>query len=175
MALAVRHACGHPRPGRRVQWRVVHGHRSTATVVRVPPGGCRCLAPRLQISELLAGPVEDKLRGSRTTAPGTSIHTAQAEMNTIAARLAAAYPLSNQGRGAMVASLEEKLVARLRPSVMALAGAVGFVWLIGCANVTGLALTRGCGHGRDTQSARPSNAARFRGDSRTRFPFGRGP
>jgi putative ABC transport system permease protein len=73
---------------------------------------------------------------------GTSIQTAQADINTIAARLSGVYPASNKGRGALVVSLKEDIVTDLRPSVEALAGAVAFVLLIGCANVASLLIAR---------------------------------
>ncbi|HWZ32165.1 MAG TPA: ABC transporter permease [Bryobacteraceae bacterium] len=67
---------------------------------------------------------------------------AQAEMTTIAARLAAAYPDSNRDRGTLVVPLKEIVVQDLRPTVIALAGAVAFVLLIACANVAGLFASR---------------------------------
>jgi putative ABC transport system permease protein len=73
---------------------------------------------------------------------GASIQTAQADLDTIAARLARTYPVSNKGLGAMVISLKEDMVTDLRPSVVALAGAVAFVLLIGCANVASLLIAR---------------------------------
>ena len=80
---------------------------------------------------------------------GASIQTAQADMDTVAARLAGSYPGSNKGRGAIVVSLQEDLVTDLRPSVMALAGAVAFVLLIGCANVASLLIARMVARGRE--------------------------
>jgi putative ABC transport system permease protein len=73
---------------------------------------------------------------------GVSLEQAQAEMNTVTARLAAAYPASNKGRSATVISLKDTVVASLRPAVLALAGAVAFVLLIGCANVASLLVAR---------------------------------
>ena len=75
-------------------------------------------------------------------APGVSIAQAQPEMTTIAARLAAAYPDTNRDRGAQVVSLKEIVVGNIRPTILALAGAVGFVLLIACTNVAGLFAAR---------------------------------
>ena len=75
-------------------------------------------------------------------APGVALEQAQAEMTTISARLAAAYPASNKDRGASVVPLKEIVVQDLKPTVAALAGAVGFVLLIACANVAGLFASR---------------------------------
>jgi putative ABC transport system permease protein len=74
--------------------------------------------------------------------PGVSVSEAQAEMSGIAARLASAYPASNRDRGAYVVPLKEIVVKDLRPAVTGLAFAVGFVLLIGCANVAGLFASR---------------------------------
>ncbi len=72
----------------------------------------------------------------------TSLASAQAEMNGIGARLAAAYPDTNAGRTIVVLSLRDNMVVRRRPLIMALAWAVGFVLLIGCANIAGLMIAR---------------------------------
>ena len=73
---------------------------------------------------------------------GATIQTAQSEMDGVTARLAAAYPDSNNGRGATVVSFRENLVDRRRPTMIALTGAVAFVLLIGCANIAGLLIAR---------------------------------
>jgi putative ABC transport system permease protein len=73
---------------------------------------------------------------------GVSIQKAQAEMGAVAARLAAAYPASNKGKGAMVLSFKEDIVADLKPSLTALTGAVAFVLLMACTNVASLLIAR---------------------------------
>jgi len=73
---------------------------------------------------------------------GASVQAAQSEMNALMSRLARSYPVSNKGRSAEVVPLKEDVVSDLRPSVIALAGAVVFVLLIACANVAGLLIAR---------------------------------
>jgi predicted permease len=73
---------------------------------------------------------------------GVSAGQADAEMQSIAASLARAHPTTNEGLGARVAGLREHLFGDQRPALVALAGAVGLVLLIVCANLAGLLLAR---------------------------------
>ncbi|MDX2153013.1 MAG: ABC transporter permease [Bryobacteraceae bacterium] len=80
--------------------------------------------------------------------PGVSIEQAQAEMSTIAARLARQYP--GQVRPEVVVSpLKEELLGHLRTPLLTLLGAVGFVLLIGCVHAANLMLSRGAGRRKE--------------------------
>ena len=75
--------------------------------------------------------------------PGVSIESARAEMATITGRLAQEYPDSNEGlTAAMIEPLHAQMVGDIRAGMLTVFAAVGFVLLIGCANIANLVLAR---------------------------------
>ena len=75
-------------------------------------------------------------------APGVSPDQARAEMTGIAAQLARAYPKENEAIFFVMTGFRERIAGKIRPLLLVLLGAVGFVLLIACANVANLVLTR---------------------------------
>ena len=75
-------------------------------------------------------------------ADGMPQEQAQREMTVIASRLATTYPDSNTGWGARVVAAQQQLVTTVKPALMLITGAVGFLLLIVCANVANLILAR---------------------------------
>src|SRR5256885_957391 len=68
---------------------------------------------------------------------------AQAEMDTISARLAREFPRTDgRGWGAVVIPMQEDIVGNSRTTLLMLLGAVGLVLLIACANAGNLLFTR---------------------------------
>ncbi|MGI9088313.1 MAG: ABC transporter permease [Chthoniobacterales bacterium] len=81
--------------------------------------------------------------------PGVTIEKAQAELSTIAARLAKQYPESNSKIGVNVTRLLENQVGQYRSSLALLRGAVALVLLIACVNLANLLAARGAARARE--------------------------
>ena len=95
--------------------------------------------------------------------PGVSIDQAQAQMDTISARLAHAYPESNKGRGIKVELFADTIVGpELRQSLYLLLAAAGMVLLIACANIANLTLARGVVREREVAIRASLGAGRWR-------------
>lgn len=95
-------------------------------------------------------------------ADGVSLERAVEDVERVAALLEAAHPESNTGRGARLEPLHEAMVGDARPALHMLAGAVGLLLLIVCANVASLVLARATGRGREVALRRALGASRGR-------------
>lgn len=82
--------------------------------------------------------------------PGATTEQARADMAVIAQNIARISPSTNKDWGVTIQPLREALIGReLRVTSLALAGVVGFVLLMACANVANLMLALGAGRTRE--------------------------
>ena len=90
------------------------------------------------------------LKGIGRLRPGVSFTQAQADLTNVAEGLAQQYPQYDRNSTAYLVAVDEQIVGRdVRRALWVLLGAVGFILLIACTNVTNLLLVRASGRQRE--------------------------
>ena len=131
-------------PGKAIQL----GNRSY-TVLGVLPAGFAVVQPGVDIWLPLALDAADAAASSGRTLmvvarlkPGVAVEKATSELDAIGGGLEQANPVLNSGWRPSVYPLQEEVVGKVHDPLMVLMAAVGFLLLMGCANVANLLLAR---------------------------------
>jgi putative ABC transport system permease protein len=94
--------------------------------------------------------------------PGVAVDAARSDVAAISERLAATMPRDNAGHAVAIAPLRDQMVGEFRRASWLIIAAVGFVLLIGCANVANLLLVRGANRQREIAIRTALGAGRAR-------------
>ena len=137
--------------------RVVHLNGKPVTIVGVlprdfefaPAGNAQLWVPIHQTGDPITRRSLRWLSVFGRLAPGFSPDQVRAEMQGINTQLAKQYPKENSATFFVMETLTQNIVGKVRPILLILLGAVGFVLLITCANVANLLMTRSIGRRKE--------------------------
>jgi putative ABC transport system permease protein len=116
----------------------------------------------IDVPELLRAVGRHNLNVIARLQRSATIAQAQRDLDAISRRLAEQLPNENTGHAVIVSGFRESLVGEFRPASLLIVAAVGFVLLIGCANVANLLLARGAARHKEIAVRTALGASRAR-------------
>ena len=131
------------------------------TIIGVVPARFHLLTPSFQEQDVYA-PIRQwnnnllmkrgaglGIHGFGRLKPGVTIAQARADMDEVTRNLAAAFPDADRGISASIVPLKEQMIGDVRPFLLVLLVAIGFVLLIVCVNVASLLMARSSARSRE--------------------------
>ncbi|PYI85208.1 MAG: hypothetical protein DME26_11555, partial [Verrucomicrobia bacterium] len=109
---------------------------------------------------------DQRLRAIARLKPGVTVESARAEMRALAARLKPLYPGWKKDWSFILVPMQEQFTGEVKPTLLVILGAVGFVLLIGCVNVANLLLARSATRQKEIAVRAALGADRWRIDRR---------
>ncbi|HEY6253269.1 MAG TPA: ABC transporter permease [Candidatus Angelobacter sp.] len=138
-------------------------------IIGVMPGGFEfpLREPRAVWKPLASTADDEKRESSLLTVfgrlrPGFSVDQAQIELSTIQKAIAQGNAKDDLPDRVAVRRYWDTIVGKVRPALLLLAGAVVLIWLVACANVASLMLTRNSVRQREIAIRRALGAGRLR-------------
>jgi putative ABC transport system permease protein len=102
------------------------------------------------------------LRAIARLKPGVSIPQAASDLEVVNRGLAKQFPDEYSTPGVRVVKLRDDIAAGLRPQILVLLGAIGFLLLIACTNLSNLLLARAIGRQKEVAIRSAMGASRAR-------------